>query len=188
MEQPTLRPCTWMKEKSYRYLPDNTPQLVLYTFAHTVETGDSSHPLPAQTRPNFKTPKKWIDLFHQTAGYACHHVYLHARFLNPLPSIQKLMSRLASEYYESCLAAGSCRLSELVKYEKILHKYGLTANDTYRYLAEGFYPIDGSCLNKVTNERFPKDLQKLFTPAPLRHWLDWSYQSFNIAILTENCD
>lgn len=188
MPKPTLQPCSWLKKESYLYLPNSVPQLVLYTFASTRESASPDHPLPSQTQPNFKNPGKWVSLFHQTGGYACHHVYLHARFLNPTPPLQRLMSKLASEYYESCLAAGSCQLTELTKYEKVLNRYRLTANNTYRYLAEGFYPIDGTCLASVTKEKFPKDLQKLFTPAPRKHWMDWSYHSFDLAILTENCD
>jgi len=188
MTKPNLQPCTWLEEKSYQYLSAGAPQLVLYTFASTRPAGDVDHPLPTSHCPNFKNPQKWVELFHQTAGYACHHVFLHARFLRPLPQVQKLMNALASDYYESCLAAHHSRLEELVKYEKKLNKYGLTANNTYQYLAEGFYPIDGTCLPRVTKEKFPKDLQKLFTPAPRKHWLDWTYQPFDLAILTENCD
>lgn len=188
MKPPNLQPCSWLKEAPFKYLSGSTPQLVLYSFADT-QMGDSpEHPLPAKQRPLFKNPCQWINLFHQTGGYACHHVFLYARFLRPTPQVQKLMEELSTEYYESCLAARYCPLKSLVKYEKKLNRFGLTANSTYKYLAEGFYPVDGTCLGHVTTERIPRDLQKLLSPAPRGHWLDWSPRHFDIAILTENCD
>jgi hypothetical protein len=49
------------------------------------------------------------------------------------------------------------------EYKKLLIKFNLTCNDSYAYLRKGVYPIDGSCINKVSNENW--SLEKLYNDA-----------------------
>lgn len=136
----------------------------------------------------FREPGKWHYIFHQTAGFACHSHYLHARFLSPTPKVEKLMEELLKEYNDSCISGP--RLSEAAKYNEILQKFGLSAEGVAFDLEEGFYPVDIECLSKVTREKFPKDLQNLIIPSKSKklfsRFLD--RRNFQLAILGPNCD
>jgi len=188
MQKPELHECTWLDKSKYHYLSGSLPQLVLYSFASSTPNDSPDHPIPASWgTPKFQHPDQWVDLFHQTAGYACHHVFLHARFLEPGQRIKELMQRLSLDYYESCLSRYS-DLKTVNAYEALLQKYGLTANLTYSHLAEGFYPIDGSCLGLVTEEKFPTNLQDMLESKEDSGWPGLAYYRFDLAILTENCD
>jgi hypothetical protein len=36
-------------------------------------------------------------------------------------------------------------------YKNLLEEYGLTCNECYAFLRKGVYPVDGSCLSKISN-------------------------------------
>lgn len=187
---PDLHLATWLKG-DVRYISDQNFHLVLYVDAHQV--GDT-HPIdPFKYAPRFKNPSQWKLLFHQTAGYACHHRYIYAKFLKPLPIIEKLGRRLLSKYNESLLIQPP-PLSTAMEYNALLETHGVSANRSYTGLEEGFYPIDIKCLPKVTKEKFSRDLSKeLIKPLPkykkrsvmdvFANWVD-----FELAILGPNCD
>jgi hypothetical protein len=189
-ETPDLHLATWM-EGEVRYISSPSFHLVLYAPAGN----DAPHPSiqPYHVSPKFKKPSDWHLLFHQTAGYACHHRYLHAKFLSPRPIINTLGKKLL-EVYNDSLIAQPISLSTANEYNELLSSFGLTANRTYTSLEEGFYPIDIECLGKVTTEKFEKDLRKqLLKPVPrykkrtfadlFSNWVD-----FELAILGPNCD
>jgi len=186
---PDLHLASWLKG-DIRYISDQSFHLVLYTPADHFQ----SHPSePIVPYPKFKAPSKWKLLFHQTAGYACHHRYLHARFLQPTPAIAKLGKALLTKYNDS-LISQPITLSAANEYNNLLGDFGLSANRSYTSLEEGFYPIDIECLPKVTPEKFSKDLRKqMLHPIPrykkrsvadiFANWVN-----FEIAILGPNCD
>jgi hypothetical protein len=187
----TLHPCTWMKNNKFSYFNSERPYLVLYTMAHKNwradlhgENGDF------ESMPNFKDKKNWVSIMHQTAGYACHSYYLHAQFIPPKLNIKEgLYYELLEKYNDSCISR-TPPLKTAVEYENLLKKYNLTSNDSYHYLEEGFYPIDIDCLKKVTNQKFPEDLQNLIVKPREKKKL-WSlldYAQFGLAILGPNCD
>jgi hypothetical protein len=191
---PKMSPCSWMesKEKFY-YLNDEKPYLVLYTNANPYPLQDehNEYYLRTDSRPKFKEEKKWHNIMHQTAGYACHHYYIYARFLTPRKEILPLLDELLEDYNDSCIN----RMPDLktaTKYEKLLKKYGLSANFDYKFLEEGFYPIDIDFLDKVTTEKFPKDLQNLVVmPEKGKKKPSWNflnYINFYLAVLGPNCD
>lgn len=187
---PALHLATWLKG-DVRYISDQNFHLVLYVDANQV--GDTYPSEPFQSPPRFKNPSQWKLLFHQTAGYACHHRYLYTKFLNPLPIIEKLGKRLLSKYNASLITKPPS-LSTAMEYNAILETHGVSANRSYTGLEEGFYPVDIKCLPKVTKEKFSRDLSKeLIKTLPeykkrsamdvFSNWVD-----FELAILGPNCD
>jgi hypothetical protein len=86
-----------------------------------------------------------------------------------------------------------------IEYQKLLKKYKLDANYDYSFLEEGFYPIDIDCIDKVTSEKLPKDLQTLIKPIekekiskktkdPSKAWSFLNRVNFYLAVLGPNCD
>lgn len=186
---PNLHLASWLGG-DIRYISSQAFHLVLYV---ATEVGHS-HPSPPLTPPpRFKRPSDWKLLFHQTAGYACHHRYIYAKFLEPRTSIKKLGLELLSKYNDS-LVAQPLSLPAANEYESLLGKYGLTAAHSYINLEEGFYPIDVECLSKVTKEKFAKDLRtELIKPMPKYRKRSISdlfanWVNFELAILGPNCD
>jgi hypothetical protein len=184
---PNLTRCSWIKSGRWFHIPDAEPYLVLYTFA------DRSFPpghFPTPSKPpRFREPTKWVNIFHQTAGYACHHLHLFARFLKPRRKVAPLLRTLASKYEDSLLSP-VVPLTAAIEYNGLLASYGLGANHDYTLLQEAFYPIDIDFLGKVTAEKFPADLQELIVPAP-KHRRGWSFldrKTFGLAVLGPNCD
>ena len=175
--KPKLVPCSWIKDKEVWYIKDGEDaSLVLY---------------PKKLRKGEKMVDKtrWVNLFHQTAGYACHHLYFQALFLDPKKEILPLMKILNEEWEESCISAPPC-LQTAIKYEKVLSEYGLSANYSYSGLQEGFYPIDMECLSKVTTSVDPLKLEELIR-RPRRKkpsMLDSLPHQWGLAILGQNCD
>lgn len=186
---PDLHLASWL-EGGVRYISDQSFHLVLYAPAHTGECGSWD---PSSPPPKFKTPSRWKPLLHQTAGYACHHRYMYARFLMPSLKIKKLGKMLLSKYSGSLLAQ-PVSLREANEYNNLLAEFGLSADRSFVRLEEGFYPIDIECLPKVTREKFSNDLRRqLVRPLPkynkrklsdvLSNWVE-----FELAILGPNCD
>lgn len=213
--------CNWMDSKEkFHYLNTEYPYLVLYTHASPHAQEDPHGELYALKggRPDFKDPEKWFNIMHQTAGYACHHYYIYAKFLEPKKEIQPLLFELLKKYNDSCISRNPS-LSVAIEYENLLKKYNLSANYDYTYLEEGFYPIDLDFLSKVTSEKLPKDLQALVKPieeeedltlttkvkgksktpktpktpkatkkARKKLWSFLNRVNFNLAVLGPNCD
>ncbi len=186
---PDLHLASWM-DGEVRYISEQTFHLVLYV---STDPSRSTPEIPAFRPPRFKTPSKWNLLFHQTAGFACHHRYMYACFLPPRPAIRKLGSLLLSRYNGSLLAQ-PVTLDTANEYNDLLRSYGLTSNHSFTELEEGFYPIDIECLGKVTSEKFPRDLRAaLLKPMPRYHKrnvaaLMANWVNFGLAILGPNCD
>lgn len=175
--QPKLERCSWIKGKKMFYIQDGcTPSLILY-------------PLSLSKGEKFSDPTKWVPLFHQTAGYACHHLYFHALFLKPKKNILPLMDELELNWEESCVYAPPS-LKTANKYQKLLETYGLSANHTYSELQEGFYPIDIGFLPKVTASVYPKRLEELIQKPKRKKpsFLDKLPHHWGLAILGQNCD
>jgi thiol-disulfide isomerase/thioredoxin len=194
---PPMSPCTWMTSKEkFFYINSESPYLVLYTHANPYPQDDPHNEFYTFRggKPNFVTPNQWYNIMHQTAGYACHHYYIYAKFLKPRKEMEPLLFQLLKKYNDSCIARNP-NLETAKEYQNILKKYGLDANYDYTYLEEGFYPIDIDYIEKVTSERLPKDLQKLIkTPEKKQNKKDrqnWSFLhqvNFYLAVLGPNCD
>jgi hypothetical protein len=188
-----LRPCSWLKGENFFYIDAETPHLVLYTMANRANALDDPHGEASMfsKMPNFIDPDPWVSIMHQTAGYACHSYYLHARFLKPKDFMHDLYRKLLAKFNDSCISRVP-PLKTAVEYEKILNEHNLTANNSYEYLEEGFYPLDIECLKAVINEKFPKNLQDLVakpkTKSKKALWSFLNYVPFNLAILGPNCD
>lgn len=189
---PELHLAHWM-EGEVRYIADQSFHLALYVAASAGLSSYPSAPPTSSPPPRFKTPSKWNHIFHQTAGYACHHQHLYARFLEPLPKIRELGSALLSRYNGS-LISQPIPLDDANEYNNLLERFGLRANRSFVHLEEGFYPIDIECLGRATKEKFSDDLRKeLIKPLPrypkrtihdmLADWVD-----FGLVILGPNCD
>jgi hypothetical protein len=172
------------KTPPFYYINDDTkPYLVLFC--------KISEDFPTLYDNNkLKNPEKWIKIFHQTAGYACHHHFMDALFLNPTKKGQALMDELVEKYNDSCISNPTLETAN--EYEAILKKFGFSANRTAFELEEGFYPIDIEFLNKLSLDKFPKNLQELCVPRDttdkkaLKRWIPWRH--FELAILGPNCD
>jgi hypothetical protein len=174
------------RPKIYHVRNEDKTYLVL--FSELSEQSIRSGDFPKRA---FKEPKKWVHLFHQTAGYACHHHYMEARFLAPTKKIGALMEELKEAYNDSCITNPTLETAN--EYEAVLKKYGLSANRTAFDLEEGFYPIDIEYLPKVTGEKFPKNLMDLCKEIPkegktARRLGLFGWRHFGLAILGPNCD
>jgi hypothetical protein len=187
---PKLIPCSWLKPQRWFHYDDEQPYLVLYTFSdRQAPPLDKSRPMSRPPRPAFVDPSSWVDLFHQTAGFACHHLNIHARFLKPRKKILPLLEELSANYLESLLSP-PVSFDDAQEYQNILARYGLSANRDYIYLQEGFYPIDIEFIKKVTAEEFPADLQDLIVKKkhPRNRWSFLERRTFGLAVLGPNCD
>ena len=49
------------------------------------------------------------------------------------------------------------------EYKKLLSKYNLTCNDSYAYLRKGVYPVDGSCIESITDLKW--SIEELYEDA-----------------------
>jgi len=185
-----LWPCSWLgPNTTFCYTGFTEPVLVLWAPADIneikIQIGEGAE--AKAPGPAWRHPKKWVKLYHQTAGYACLHMAMWARFLKPKPEISKLMESLAKDWYECCVYP-SASLETINEYETLLGKYGLSCNRSHPNLQEGFYPIDIECLTKVTAERFPKNLKDLVIYDKNDKWAKLWGPRLGLAILTENCD
>jgi len=139
---------------------------------------------------NFKLTRQWLKVQHQTAGYACHQVYMDATILKPRePEKLHILNR---EYSDSCINMWGLTLDDAVTYrQRIIDLFGVDCNDTFHYLEEGIYPIDATQenLKKLCKDRLPKDLDNL---------IDWQDKTLDkmfgfigrwqVYILGDNCD
>jgi len=198
-EIPEMKPCSWMENQAYSvkekfyYITSEHPYLVLYAHANPYPKDDphSEYYTFRGGKPKFKNPKDWYNIMHQTAGYACHHYYIYAKFLKPKKAIQPLLFELLEKYNDSCISRNPS-LETAIGYQKLLKKYKLDCNYDYSYLEEGFYPIDIDYIDKVTSEKLPKDLQDLVqSPSKEKGKPVWSFLhrvNFYLAVLGPNCD
>lgn len=187
-----LNQCTWIKEKDkFFFFDSEQPFLVLYAMANkSYRTDLHGESESFQKMPAFVNPENWVSLMHQTAGYACHSYYIHAMFLAPTKKIREgLYQDILEKYNDSCIGR-IARLKTAVEYEKLLNKYDLSANESYEYLEEGFYPIDIDCIKKVTKDKIPNNLQELIQKPKKKEklWSFLNYVHFGLAILGPNCD
>jgi hypothetical protein len=86
----------------------------------------------------------WCLLDHQTAGHACSHVRFVARHVLLNAEIEFEWLRIAAHWYNQQLGWDLPALGSLIEYRAQLQRIGLDCNSskTYRYLKEGFYPVD----------------------------------------------
>lgn len=139
---------------------------------------------------NFKPRRQWLHLQHQTAGNACHQVFLDATILEPRH--YEKINALAKDYDDSCLNMWGLTIDTIIEYRERLNELlGVDCNMTFSMLEEGIYPIDATTENikKLCKDRLPKDLDNL---------IDWSGNEigklagcigrWHLFILGENCD
>lgn len=207
---PHLHSCGWIntegKEPSkpkFFFIDTDTAYLVLYTFANVPPDDEYPPQKKWGGTPKFKESEKWVNIAHQTAGYSCHHYYLHAQFLKPKKEILPLLRELPEIYNDSCISR-LCSLETATKYNDLLKKYHLGANEGYIHLEEGFYPIDIQYLNAVTDDKFPENLGDVIekpkkeksrkTPREKQSVFEQirdfhlTHRDFGLAILGPNCD
>ncbi len=172
MDKPPLLSATWVKERPTFYLQDEAlPQLILY--------------LPPEENIPLKHPEDWTHLFHQTAGYACNHLYLQTKFLPLNKSFLDFFETLTQDYLYSCIMSPPL-FSDALAYQTRLQSVGLQANETYHLLQEGFYPVDLQCLPKLSAQTLPENLEDLRKDPPQK-----TFQlraPWGCAILGPNCD
>jgi len=142
-----------------------------------------------KTRPEYRTlpGRKWLHVVHQTAGHSCHQHYMLGTILRPRKKVLAGMKHIDDFWLDT--DSGSCgspTLDEVNTYRIQLRSLlGVDCQRSYQQMEEGFYPIDldTDTLEKLTSERFPKELDRLLVrPAPLP--MVW----WNIYILGNNCD
>ncbi len=94
--------------------------------------------------PVLATDHPWCLLDHQTAGHACRQQRLVGRRVTLKPDVEFKCLEIATSHYNSQLGWDLPCLSELVEYRSQLQAIGLDCNSsrTFKYLMEGFYPID----------------------------------------------
>ena len=139
---------------------------------------------------NFKPIRQWLKIQHQTAGYACHQVYMDATILTPRePEKLHILNR---EYSDSCINMWGLTLECAITYrQRINELFGVDCNEIFQYLEEGIYPIDATQenLKKLSKDHLPKNLDNL---------IDWEGKKWEkmcgcigrwqIYVLGDNCD
>lgn len=111
----------------------------------------------------FKPGRKWIKLAHQTAGHACNQHYLICTVLQPksVEVLQK-MQQLANQWEDSQAGCWTNSLETVLAYRASLKNLlGVDCNFCHKKFEGGIYPIDTEFLEKLTDEKFPKDLDDL---------------------------
>ena len=95
---------------------------------------------PRESSPLFysvKPERTWLKLDHQTAGVACHHVYLYATELEPKPHVLPVLKELAAHYY-GALGWEPPSLDEANAYRAVLQaKLEVDCNRSYVELFGG---------------------------------------------------
>ncbi|OQD04078.1 hypothetical protein UE98_39550 [Burkholderia cenocepacia] len=86
----------------------------------------------------------WCLLNHQAAGHACRQQRLVGRRVLLKPEVEFKCLEIATSYYNTQLGWDLPFLSDLMKYRSQLQEIGLDCNSsgTFKWLMEGFYPID----------------------------------------------
>ena len=112
--------------------------------------------------------RTWYSICHQTAGNQCSSRYLWATLLQPAPEVFRGLVTLSHRYVESLLGGVDYpTLDAIVAYrhsiQELIHPEA-DCNQTYQDLAEAFYPFDLNCLNLLTSESLPNDLDALIEP------------------------
>lgn len=172
MENPSLVPASWVKKRPTFYLEDqNRPYLVLY--------------LDPEEDILLKHPEDWTHLFHQTGGYACSHLYLHAKFLPITDHLLRFFEKLTQDYLDSCLNSPPL-FADALAYQTRLQSVGLHANSSYHLLQEGFYPLDLKCLPNLSSEKLPENLEELREKDPHKKFQLRAF--WGCAVLGPNCD
>lgn len=144
----------------------------------------SSKKTPEEEKEQMQTPEDWHLICHQTGGYSCHHKYILAKFLEPKPEILELFKEL-QKYDESCIVEPP-NLEVANIYQKTLQKYNLSAKWSYHLLEEGFYPVDLDCIQTITNQILPENIQDLAKKNKESKFIFPT--RFELAILGPNCD
>ena len=112
--------------------------------------------------------REWHSLSHQTSGVACRHVDFYGTPLQPNGKTALGLAQLSESMYGSNLACFGLQLSEVNDYQKRLQALGLSCENTFKDLQEGYYPIDmPESLNEFVEDSLPQDLDDL---------LDWEGQ------------
>jgi hypothetical protein len=113
----------------------------------------------------------WCLLDHQAAGHRCAHLRFLGRRVLLKPHIYyKCLEIAKSEYGQNMGCWADPSLSELLKYRSQLQEMGLDCDgsSTFKYLMEGFYPIDltQSVIDQICVSPFSLD-SLLGSPRPL---------------------
>lgn len=116
---------------------------------------------------NHKFPPEFEFIDHQTGGIACHHPGLLGRALPVAHTTRIAMEALHSRWYGSnCGALFGANLKEIIKYESDIYELlGVSCNNSFNDLEEGYYPIDIEEAQKLTTEKLPEDLDD---------WIEWT--------------
>ncbi len=141
---------------------------------------------------NFNKKEGWEYIVHQTAGHMCANYHMIARELRPRKGLKEKIQEINDTWLESC--SGMSRnpmLDDVLEYRKQLNELlGVDCSFSYDRFQEGLYPIDcdSESLNKLTSERFPKDLDNLIGWKDNLERCMGTIGRWNLYILGENCD
>lgn len=189
MDKTKLTPLNWDSSlRDFYYLNEvNLPQICLAV------KYDADH-----DAPSFKEPKKWYKMFHQTSGYACHHEYFYAYFLDFKNSkIQKSVSEFTKSLVGCCISNYSY-LQPVLDYQKFVNEsFGgiLTIENTFRSTSEAYYPFDLNTeslsflsKNKIqVNSGSFNQCEDLFVKPKGKRVFHFT-PKIQLVILGENCD
>ena len=188
-------PLFYFEENGWKYFKyEKLPQLVL-----AVEVKPEHNELPECSRPQFNTSRTWYPICHKTAGNGCYSRYLWATLLEPRPDVLRGLFTLNNRYKGSlCGWLSRPSFDSLVAYRKsiqsLVHPHA-NCNRTYQDLAEAFYPFDLDCLNLLSSETLPEDLDTLLEPQPelldpldLLSLLPNYSPKWKLLMLGQNCD
>lgn len=109
-----------------------------------------------QSRLQFKKDYNIVDYVHFLPDSNATPLFFRGLSVKPNQSINNLFKQL--ELFTVSLAELPTK-----KYEHVLSEYRLTCKDCYGSLQKGVYPIDGECINLITDDNI--DLHDLYTNA-----------------------
>ena len=166
------------------YREDRLPKLVLAIVCRQAVDG-------TMAKYNFKHNKRWKMVAHQTAGLACHQVYMYATELKPKEKFVTGIEDLTNYWLDSNVGVFGATLEELNTYNHQLKEaFDVDCNFSHGYFEEAIYPIDYTSENikKLTNAKLPKQLDDLVEWESDLDKVFGGIGRWNLFILGENCD
>jgi hypothetical protein len=120
--------------------------------------------LATESDYDFAPGRSWRYIAHQTAGLACHQIYLLATILTPKGGVAEKMNQISERWLDSNCGALGTSLDEILEYRSQLNSLlGVDCDNSYRGFEEAIYPIDCTAQNlaKLTDEILPQNLDDL---------------------------
>ena len=109
-----------------------------------------------QVRLQLKSKYKINDYIHLLPDSDATPSFFRGMMIKPKSNFRALLTQL--ETFNTALTE-----LPVQRYQSILSEYNLTCNNCYAYLQKGIYPIDGECINKISDNYI--DIVDLYTNA-----------------------